>query len=156
MGACSLDHDCAICSEDYQLMIANNELLSRVLEHEGFEARPYPDPLSGAEPYTFGHGLTWITERESISIVQNRLLSLADSLKEKYPWACDLDAEVCGVMIEMAFQMGEAGLGKFKLFLSALRIGDYNEAARQMLDSKWAVQTPSRAEYLADIVRSYH
>ena len=126
-------------------MIANNELLSRVLEHEGFEARPYPDPLSGAEPFTFGHGLTWITERESINIVQNRLLNLAD-----------LDAEVCGVMIEMAFQMGLAGLGKFTLFLSALRIGDYEEAARQMLDSKWAVQTPSRAEYLADIVMSYH
>lgn len=137
-------------------MIADNELLSRVIEHEGFESVAYPDPLSGKEPYTFGHGLTYITKDESIVILKSRLVQIGYDLEKMYPWAKDLDSEVCGVMIEMAYQMGVTGFSKFKLFLAALHVGDHNEAAKQMLDSRWARQTPSRAMNLADIVRSYN
>ena len=87
-------------------MIADNELLSRVIEHEGFESVAYPDPLSGAEPYTFGHGLTYITKDESIVILKSRLVQIGYDLEKMYPWAKDLDSEVCGVMIEMALRGG--------------------------------------------------
>jgi glutamate formiminotransferase len=38
--------------------------------------------------------------------------------------------------------------------LAALRKKDYNEAAKQMLDSQWRVQTPKRCEELSDLMRS--
>ena len=31
---------------------------------------------------------------------------------------------------------------------------DYNEAANQMLDSKWATQTPGRAKDLSDVIKN--
>ena len=134
----------------------NDELLNRILVHEGFRTKAYPDPLSGAEPFTFGHGLTYITEDESIEIVKNRLQTIANSLDNIYPWARELEPAAHGVLIEMAFQMGVTGLGKFKLFLSALHVGDYREAAKQMLDSRWAKQTPARAAELSHIIRGLH
>lgn len=63
-------------------VIADNELLSRVIEHEGFESVAYPDPLSGKEPYTFGHGLTYITKDESIVILKSRLVQIGYDLEK--------------------------------------------------------------------------
>ena len=56
-----------------------------------------------------------------------------------------------GVMIEMVFQMGVEGVGKFKKFLAAAKDQDWTRAADEMLDSKWHKQTPERAEMLAKI-----
>jgi len=38
--------------------------------------------------------------------------------------------------------------------LYALYAGDYEDAAKHMLDSKWAVQTPARAQRSAEIMRT--
>ena len=37
---------------------------------------------------------------------------------------------------------------------AALQIKDFGEASFQMMDSRWAKQTPSRAESLAKIMRA--
>ena len=54
-----------------------------------------------------------------------------------------------GVVIEMVFQMGVAGVEKFKKFWLAIQDHDWSRAADEMLDSKWAKQTPERAKELA-------
>lgn len=41
------------------------------------------------------------------------------------------------VIIQMAFQMGGDGLGKFVKFKQALLDRDYNKAYDEMIDSKW-------------------
>ncbi len=53
----------------------------------------------------------------------------------------------------MVFQMGVAGVLKFKKMLAALKDRDYAGAAKEMLDSLWAKQTPERAQRLADEMR---
>ena len=52
----------------------------------------------------------------------------------------------------MAYQMGVDGLFKFKKMIAALGKGDWNEAAHQALDSRWAKQTPARAERHAAVI----
>ena len=56
---------------------------------------------------------------------------------------------VLRVVTNMAFQMGLEGVRSFRLFWGFLEARDYSQAAREMLDSKWAQQTPARAERLA-------
>jgi lysozyme len=51
----------------------------------------------------------------------------------------------------MVFQMGVAGVSKFKRFLAAALAEDWQRAHDEMLDSKWAKQTPSRAKELARV-----
>ena len=54
----------------------------------------------------------------------------------------------------MVFQLGVGGVGKFKKMWEALRKKDYGEASFQMMDSRWAKQTPNRAESLSKVMRS--
>ena len=58
------------------------------------------------------------------------------------------------VLIEMVFQLGIGGVGKFKKMWSALDSEDYGEASFQMMDSLWAKQTPKRAAKLSAKMRS--
>lgn len=53
----------------------------------------------------------------------------------------------------MVFQMGLAGVLKFKKMIAALKIQDWNEAYKQALDSTWYKQTPNRAKRVAEVLR---
>ena len=57
------------------------------------------------------------------------------------------------VLLSMAYQMGVDGLMKFKNMWAAINRQDWDDAADQMLDSKWARQTPERAGRHARIMR---
>jgi lysozyme len=54
----------------------------------------------------------------------------------------------------MIYQIGHAGVAKFKKTLSLINEGDYKGASEEMLDSKWARQTPSRAQSLSTLMSS--
>lgn len=58
------------------------------------------------------------------------------------------------VLISMAYQLGVNGLLKFKRFLAALKDKNYDLAHDEMLDSKWARQTPARAKRHASVIES--
>ena len=80
----------------------------------------------------------------------NRLKLLDAELTGRLPWISKLDPARKGVLINMAFQMGVAGLLGFKNTLALIQSGKYQEAARAMLQSKWATHTPARAQRLSN------
>ena len=53
----------------------------------------------------------------------------------------------------MAFQLGLPRLKKFVNFIQGLKDQDYNKAADEMIDSRWAKQTPNRAYGLSEMIR---
>ena len=57
------------------------------------------------------------------------------------------------VLINMYFNLGNR-LFKFNNMLYAIHAKDYEEAAKQMLDSKWAKQVKGRANELANMMKS--
>jgi lysozyme len=57
------------------------------------------------------------------------------------------------VLINMYFNLGNR-LFKFSNMLSAIQEQNYEEAAKQMLDSKWAKQVKGRANELASMMKS--
>ncbi len=66
--------------------------------------------------------------------------------------------EVRSVLTNMVFQMGLSGVKKFDGFLAALKAGDFQRAAQEMLftngkPTPWMLQTPSRAMRLARVIR---
>jgi lysozyme len=54
----------------------------------------------------------------------------------------------------MTFQLGVGGVSKFKKFLGHLSTSTYHLASDEMLDSRWAKQTPHRAEKLSYAIRA--
>jgi lysozyme len=87
---------------------------------------------------------------ESEFIFRNRLKLLDAELTDRLPWISKLDPARKGVLINMAFQMGVAGLLGFKNTLAMIEAGRYQDAAKAMLQSKWATQTPARAQRLSN------
>lgn len=61
----------------------------------------------------------------------------------------ELPSEAQSILVEMCFQMGHTGVSKFKKMLAALDACDFPLAAEEMLDSRWANQTPDRAQRAA-------
>lgn len=54
------------------------------------------------------------------------------------------------VLLSMAFQLGADGLANFKHALANMAANRWNDAAADMLDSRWAKQTPNRAQRHAE------
>lgn len=114
---------------------------------EGFRDRPYLDTVGVA---TFGHGLTYITQYESLRIVGERVQSMYWLLSSSHNWFNNLTPNRRSVILNMAYNLGYNGLLGFKKMIAAIERGDYDEAKRQMLDSKWARQVGDRAVRLAN------
>ena len=131
------------------------EFLDDVEESEGRRLKPYKDHLGYL---TIGVGTLLehgITDRQADALC---ILGI-DREVRTFERSSGLDLtgqprEVALVLAEMAYQLGGAGLAKFKNAIAHVKSGNYVSAAAEMLDSKWAKQTPQRAERLADRMRS--
>jgi lysozyme len=125
----------------------------QLILHEGLRLKPY----RCTEGYlTIGIGLNLdagITEEEAIWLLQSRLKGIIAQL-ERYEWYTKLDPVRQKVMIDMAYNLGTTGLLKFRKMIAAIELGDYGAAADQMLDSRWARQVKTRADRLAEMMRT--
>lgn len=70
-------------------------------------------------------------------------------LRARLPLFEDLNKARQDALVNMAFNIGVNGLLGFKKTLALLRIGKYEEAAKEMLNSKWADQVGDRAKRLS-------
>lgn len=57
-------------------------------------------------------------------------------------------------LADMVFQMGVAGVKGFKNSLKLIEQGRFQEAAQNLMKSKWAQQTPARAARVAEMIAS--
>lgn len=126
----------------------NENLVAQLKRHEGFRAKPYQDTLG---VWTFGHGLTYISEEESEIVLRMRLYDIEAKLASRLT---PHSRERQNVLLNMAYNLGVTGLLAFHRMWTALAEYDYEWAAREMLDSLWARQVGNRAVELAEIMRT--
>lgn len=135
---------------------AMNDLQKQLIRHEGLRLKPYPC-TSGKLTIGIGRNLedVGITEEEAMMMFRRDVTEATVSIMRDPLWTfSDHNAARQNVLINMCFQMGKPRLDGFKKMRAALGEGDYEEAATEMLDSRWARQTPERAEELAEIMRT--
>ena len=87
-------------------------------------------------------------------LLKNDIADRVAALTKALPWFSVLDDARRGVLVNMAFQLGTAGLLEFSYTLGLVRDGKYAEASMQMLKSRWASQTPERAKRLAEQMKT--
>lgn len=96
-----------------------------------------------------------ISKAESAYLFANDVAAKTAEVRRALPWFDQLSEPRQGVLLNMAFQMGVAGLLEFKNTLAMIEGGHYEAAADGMLNSKWAKeQTPARAKRLSDQMRT--
>jgi len=76
------------------------------------------------------------------------------ALYRALPWVMELDEVRRSVLIDMAFNLGVAGLLKFKRTLKAVQDRDYTPASVYMLQSLWARQVGFRSKRLSLMMRT--
>ena len=138
-------------------MIDMDKLLESVKKHEGYRNKVYLDTL-GKRTIGVGHLCVenfWEDDKEYeesflMEILEKDLQSAIDQADDKCKGLkISDDAKI--IIIEMIFQLGGTGVSKFRKMWQALQQDppDYAEASVQMLDSRWAKQTPNRAQEMA-------
>lgn len=136
--------------------MTEKELMDEIKAHEGYRDRVYLDSV-GVPTVGYGHALL---EGSRIPHLVADLLFSQDfnDAKKDYEILAnrngfDLDSVRRGVIINMLFNMGIVRVQKFVKMIAALQVKDFEEAAKQMLDSKWARQVGKRSTYLAEKMR---
>ena len=145
--------------------------MEKLISHEGLRLQVYEDSLGIA---TIGIGrnledrgitpeeLEWmdipnmaivhtmgITEADAMYLAQNDVQIVEEELLRSHPCVENLDAVRQLVLVDMAFNMCVPRLGNFKKMWAAIHENNFEEAAKEMLDSRWANQVKSRATKLA-------
>ena len=131
-------------------------LIERLKVNEGFRSSVYQCSL-GFDTIGYGFAIKdlELTEKEAEYLLANRVSQKHLHLLDNLDWYSDMPPEVQGVILEMVYQLGFSGFKKFKKAISNMKSKDWKGAATEMLDSRWAKQTPNRANQLADIVREH-
>ena len=121
-----------------------------IRDEGGFQSKPYLDSV-GALTIGYGRNLrdVGISEAEAAFMLDNDLGAAAGDVDRAVPWARGLDEVRRAVLVNMRFNMGLGGLLGFRKMLDAAEAGDWQRAAAEMLDSRWARQVGDRAQRLA-------
>lgn len=122
---------------------------------EGVRNKPYRD-TTGKLTIGIGRNLddVGLSEDEINVIFENDIVRAEDIATALVPSFDGLTEDRKAVVVNMAFNLGKEGLSKFRKMLAAIEDDRYDDAAKEMLDSKWAVQVGSRALRLAQKMRT--
>ena len=124
-------------------------LEDQLIDHEGLELKPYQ---CTADKLTIGVGRNiedrGITEDEARYLLKNDIKIVEDELLEKKPVVAGLDAVRQRVLVDMGFNLGIPTLLKFQNMWAAIEEEDFQTAADEAMDSRWAKQVGRRAERL--------
>ena len=147
------------------------DFVNKLITHEGLRLQVYQDTL-GIDTIGIGRNLEdrgitqeeldWmdipnikavyeygISEADAMYLAQNDVQIVEEELLRAHPCVEDLDAVRQLVLMDMAFNMGVPRLRKFAKMWNAVHENKFDIAAKEMLDSRWAIQVKSRSTKLA-------
>ena len=152
-------------------MISQNELIQRLVLHEGCVLMPYKCPAGyltigvgrnlETNPFTSEElkvvGNDWrhgITKNAAFYLLKNDIAKVEIECMKQIPFWFRLSSERQYALLDMAFNLGINGLLKFKRMLGSMGVGNFEQAADQCLESKYAQQTGKRAKRIANTIRT--
>lgn len=134
-----------------------DRLLEQLKRHEGYRQHPYLD-TKGVLTIGIGRNLEHrgILSQEAKVLLTNDVNDFDQMLSHRFPVVNNLNPARRNVLVNMAFNMGMKGIASFEKMWAAIGVGDFEQAAEQMLDSKWAREdvAVSRSSELAEQMRT--
>jgi lysozyme len=133
-------------------------LIETLKRHEGVKYYVYKDHL-GYETIGVGRCLKegvglGLTHDEVDYLLMNDINRCLEELDAAFPWFKDLTEIRREAMINLCFNLGLTRLRKFEKALAAMSIHNYEEAADEFLDSRWAKQVGNRAKEVTEMIRT--
>ena len=152
------------------------DFIQKLIAHEGLRLQVYQDTL-GIDTIGIGRNLEdrgitkeelegldipsidhvyeyGLTEADAVYLAHNDVEIVEEELVRAHPCVDRLDSVRQLIVIDMAFNLGVPRLCKFKKMWSAIHEEQYDVAAKEMLDSRWARQVKGRATKLANAMHN--
>ena len=133
-----------------------DSLIQELIMDEGFKYEVYEDHL-GFPTLGVGHLITKkdeeygkpvgtpISEERIHECLKQDIEIVCEELDRNEAWWRGLDDTRQRVVANMCFNLGYPRFSGFKRFLAAMGTSQWETAAEEMLDSKWATQVGARA-----------
>ena len=94
-----------------------------------------------------------LSEEEAEYLLLNDIKEALFALAEKFPWFVHMTQRRQYALANMYHNIGLPRLLGFRKMLQALESKDYETAAVEALDSKWAKQVGKRADEIAQMIK---
>ena len=134
-----------------------SKLIEQLKRHEGVRTHAYK---CSADYITVGVGRN-IDEDGGLGLSDDEIdYLLANDIKRckqelvALSWFVDLDEVRQDALINLCFNLGLTRLLGFRNAMAAMAEGDYEKAAEEFLDSRWATQVGQRAVEVTNMIRS--
>ena len=134
-----------------------SKLVAQLKRHEGVKSHAYK---CTANMITVGVGRN-IDENGGIGLSDDEIdYLLENDIKRckqeliSLSWFTDLDAVRQDAIVNLCFNLGLTRLMGFKNAMAAMAEGDYERAADEFYDSRWAKQVKSRADEVCEMIRT--
>lgn len=131
------------------------DLQAMLIAQEGERLLPYTDSV-GKLTIGVGHNLSdkGITKVQSMMFLNEDIADAIDDVRHCCSIYDQLSRPRQLVLVSMAFNLGRERLNGFVRFLGAVHRENWEDAAEEMLASKWAKQVGSRAIVLSQMMRA--
>ena len=103
------------------------------------------DPL---ECYNFS-----VSKSIAMQWVDEELYQLDRKVGHNFPWFDELDQPRADIILSMCYQIGFSGFSKFNKFIAYMEKSEFEQASKEMLDSRWAKQTSKRALRHSEVIK---
>jgi lysozyme len=132
-----------------------NRLIDQLRIHEGVEKTVYNDS-EGIPTIGVGRNLRdrGLSDDEIDYLLSNDIDIVVDELDKVMPWWKDLDEVQQRVLCDLVFNLGMPRFSGFKKSISYMKQQMWDQAANELLDSKWARQVGRRAHTLSEMMRT--
>lgn len=128
-------------------------LREQLKRHEGVRLMPYKDTVG---KLTIGVGRNLdergLSELEVDYLLDNDVTSAYNDVVRVVPGFNTLSEDRQHALLDMVFNLGVSRFLRFRKFLAAIDARDFERAAAEMMDSKWARQVGQRAETLKAMI----
>lgn len=130
---------------------------SHLIRYEGLRLRPYKLHhvwhIGVAHAMRSGEWTTSIARERAIELFRADL-DTAIRAAQRLTFFDRHPPSVRVVIVGLIYNVGATGFARFRDFRAALEVGDYEGAARELRESKWARQVGNRADDYAYILRT--
>ena len=138
------------------------ELINELKREEGFRASIY-QCSEGVDTIGYGFNVKYLSKDEldlnggfiepmseevATKILESKVNKLIKAVDESYSWIDNLPEVVKIGIYDMIYQLGIKGFGSFVNTQKYLKLLDYPKGIENIKNSKWAKQTPRRANNL--------
>ena len=133
-----------------------NKIAKYIKANEGLRLKPYK---CTAKKLTIGYGRNLedvgITIEEAEFMLKTDITKALEDLDSIFGFKpfCALSNKRQMALIDMMFNLGRPRFKTFKKMIKAIKTGNFQQAAYELLDSRYATQVPRRAHTNADLMR---